>query len=464
MRYRFLPAALCLLLTACANGSSSDESSRSPEDLTARQMEILAAQDLPEDYAQLTPKQQNTITRIEVLLSALEEKYGEEFVYVRYVPAELMQSEELICYAKSTGSGGGKYLVTAKMRDGTLSDNYADFSVVDMAEDMIREKLDELIGAENYYLHISPIYCGIKRAEVTEGDFQFQLGLENMIWMQTGEEHYNYERIDKIVREYARFAFDHGITAQQRFEVFSALPEDEPAVWDHDAYNRFYHAPEDLGYYTFNWLAHGRTKENVTVAPAIYIEEGLRRGIWDKRYLTSEEFMSGEAQPRLVPAVLENVTCHGETAFERVFVDQTTGDSYTFQEKADKGRLRFPAISRMAAFAGWAFYTNREDSFSWRKDGRKIGFRIEQVPFSRTINTHDLKYEYQAHLEIDGKPADDRLDGRAQILLHCDNPADIRPESFELELDLTEKDLETLFGLRLIPDQAHWTGELVYAG
>ena len=463
MRYGFLLcAAFSLMLTACAN-ASSDESSRSPEDLTERQMEILAAQDLPEDYTQLTPKQQITITRIEALLSALEEKYGEEFVYVRYVPAELMQGEELICYAKSTGSGGGKYLVTAKMRDGTLSDNYADFSVVDMAEDMIREKLDKLIGAENYYLHISPLYCGIKRAEVTEGDFQFQLGLENMIWMQTGEEHYNYERIDKIVREYARFTFDHGITAQQRFEVFSALPEDEPKVWDNDAYDRFYHAPEDLGYYTFNWLAHGRTKDNVTVAPDIYIKEGVRRSIWEKEYLTAEEFMSGEAQPRLVPFALENVTYHGETAFDRVLVDQTTGDSYTFQETAHKGYLRFPAISRMAALAGWDFYTNRKDSFSWRKDGRKIGFRVEQMPFTDSFNPHDLVYNYQLHLEIDGEPADDRLDGCSEFIL-ADRKPQLDRDGYELVLSLTEKDVETLFGLRLIPDQAHWTGELTDAG
>lgn len=461
MRCRCLTAAVfCLLLTACSNASST----RGPEDLTERQMAILAAMDLPGDYSQLTEKQQHTITRIEVLLSAMEDKYGEDFIYVRYYPGELMQSEELICYAKSTGSGNGKYLVSAKMKDGELVDNYTDFSVVDLAEDMIRAKLDDMIGAENYYLLVSPLYCGIQRAEVTDGDFQFRLGLEDMIWMQTGEEHYNFERIDKIAREYARFTFDHGITAQQRFELFTELPEDEPEHWDHDAYFRFYNAPEDLGFYSFIWYSHAGSKEDVTISPAIYINEGLRNGLWEKKYLTSEEYMSGEAKPRLVPAVLENVTYHGKNAFDHVLVNPTTGDSYTFKESAAEGKLRYPLISRMAAFAGWEFYTNREDSFSWRKDGRKIGFHVERVPFSRRINTHDLKYEYVAHLEIDGKPADDRLDGRAQILLHCDNPADIRPESFELELDLTEKDLEALFGLRLIPDQEHWTGELVDAG
>ena len=223
-----------LLLTACCfcllsfGGCSSDHSNSSTTSrLNEWQMNLLEAEGLPTEYDQLTVKQQNTIDRVWKMISYLNKKYDEEFVYVDYIPPELNQSETLTAYPRSTGSGNGKYLVTVKTTRGGFKDNYFDFSVEDLAEELTNEFLTEHFG-DSYKYFVSPLACDVKMSEMEDGKFQWKYGAENRIFLL--EELCSIDHVEEFAVEYAQFLYDHELLGSHRIEVLREFPEDE-AIW-----------------------------------------------------------------------------------------------------------------------------------------------------------------------------------------------------------------------------------------
>ncbi|MBP0989463.1 MAG: hypothetical protein J6S92_14475, partial [Oscillospiraceae bacterium] len=179
---------------------------------------------LPTDYDQLSATQQNTIERAWVMISYLNEKYGEEFVYVKYIPKEQFQSETLVAYPRSTGSGDGKYLVTVKTKDDGFTDDYSDFSVTDLAEKLTNDFLTEKFG-NNYKYFISPLACNITKAEMKDGKFQWKYGAENSIFVL--EELCPIDNIEMFTVEYAKFLYEHELSGSHRIDVLKVLPTDD---------------------------------------------------------------------------------------------------------------------------------------------------------------------------------------------------------------------------------------------
>ena len=223
-----------LLLTACCfcllsfGGCFSDHpNSSTTSRLNEWQMNLLEAEGLPTEYDQLTVKQQNTIDRVWKMISYLNKKYDEEFVYVDYIPPELNQSETLTAYPRSTGSGNGKYLVTVKTTRGGFKDNYFDFSVEDLAEELTNEFLTEHFG-DSYKYFVSPLACDVKMSEMEDGKFQWKYGAENQIFLL--EELCSVDNLEEFAVEYAQFLYDHELSGWHRIEVLREFPEDE-AIW-----------------------------------------------------------------------------------------------------------------------------------------------------------------------------------------------------------------------------------------
>ncbi len=190
------------------------------------QKNLLEADGLPTDYDSLTMKQQQTITRIWDMISYLNDKYDEEFIYVDYIPAELNQSETLYAYPRATGLGDGKYLVTVKTKDG-FTDDYSDFSVTDLAEELTNEFLTEHFGGDYKYF-MSPLACDVKMDEMEEGKFQWKYGAENCIFLE--EKLCSIDNLEKFAVEYARFLYEHELSGCHRIEVLKEFPEDEE-IW-----------------------------------------------------------------------------------------------------------------------------------------------------------------------------------------------------------------------------------------
>ena len=249
-----------LLLTACcfcllsSGGCFSDHSNSSTASrLNEWQMNLLEAEGLPTDYDQLTVKQQNTIDRVWKMISYLNKKYDEEFVYVDYIPPELNQSETLTAYPRSTGSGNGKYLVTVKTTRGGFKDNYFDFSVEDLAEDLTNEFLTEHFG-DSYKYFALPLACDVKMSEMEDGKFQWKYGAENQIFLL--EELCSIDHVEEFAVEYAQFLYDHELSGWHRIEVLREFPEDE-AIWARKGVD-IYGSPDrwSTGFYCLSSNAH----------------------------------------------------------------------------------------------------------------------------------------------------------------------------------------------------------------
>ena len=249
-----------LLLTACCfcllsfGGCFSDHSNSSTTSrLNEWQMNLLEAEGLPTEYDQLTVKQQNTIDRVWKMISYLNKKYDEEFVYVDYIPPELNQSETLTAYPRSTGSGNGKYLVTVKTTRGGFKDNYFDFSVEDLAEDLTNEFLTEHFG-DSYKYFVSPLACDVKMSEMEDGKFQWKYGASNRIFLL--EELCSVDNLEEFAVEYAQFLYDHELSGRHRIEVLREFPEDE-AIWAGKG-GDIYGSPDrwSTGFYLLSSNAH----------------------------------------------------------------------------------------------------------------------------------------------------------------------------------------------------------------
>ena len=222
-----LTSAVCCLCVCFFGCTAQDPNSSTASRLNEWQMNLLEAEGLPTDYDQLTVKQQNTIDRVWKMISYLNKKYDEEFVYVDYIPPELNQSETLTAYPRSTGSGNGKYLVTVKTTRGGFKDNYFDFSVEDLAEDLTNEFLTKHFG-DSYKYFVSPLACDVKMSEMEDGKFQWKYGAENRIFLL--EELCSIDHVEEFAVEYAQFLYDHELSGNHRIEVLREFPEDE-AIW-----------------------------------------------------------------------------------------------------------------------------------------------------------------------------------------------------------------------------------------
>ena len=213
------------------------------------------------------------------MISYLNKKYDEEFVYVDYIPPELNQSETLTAYPRSTGSGNGKYLVTVKTTRGGFKDNYFDFSVEDLAEELTNEFLTEHFG-DSYKYFALPLACDVKMSEMEDGKFQWKYGAENRIFLL--EELCSIDHVEEFAVEYAQFLYDHELSGSHRIEILREFPEDE-AIWARKGVD-IYGSPDrwSTGFYCLSSNAH---KHVPTVYHTAYVKCDL-----DSEWYLADEF------------------------------------------------------------------------------------------------------------------------------------------------------------------------------
>jgi hypothetical protein len=159
------------------------------------------------------------------MISHLNEKYGEEFVYVKYIPREEFQSETLVAYPRSTGSGDGKYFVTVKTKDDGFTDDYSDFSVLELVAEYIDDFLSSRFSSNQYRFFWSPHSCDIQRNEIEDGDFQWKCGNANIIFLS--ENVCNMDNIEVFSSQYAQYLYSHRIDGTHRIQIIPEFPANE---------------------------------------------------------------------------------------------------------------------------------------------------------------------------------------------------------------------------------------------
>ena len=257
--------SLCLLLVIASCGKQSESESKAK--LSEWQTELLEAKGLPTEYDNLTSEQKHFIDRVGEIIDYLNQKYDEEFIYYDYKPAELMDSEKLYAYPKSTGIGNGKYLVTVKARNGGFEDDYHDFSVGALAEDMVNDFLLTQFKEDEFKLIHQTYACDIKMSEIENGDSQWKYG---GFWgLFIDEKVCDMEHVEEFAVKFAKWLNEHRIDGSHRIEILHEFPKEEKVWKNYSDFYRNYNG-ESAGFFCMLFRIRGGEATGVSVDGVIY--------------------------------------------------------------------------------------------------------------------------------------------------------------------------------------------------
>ena len=274
--------SLCLLLVTVSCGKQSE--SESKPKLSEWQTELLEAKGLPTEYDNLTSEQKHFIDRVGEIIDYLNQKYDEEFIYYDYKPAELMDSEKLYAYPKSTGIGNGKYLVTVKARNGGFEDDYHDFSVGELAEELINDWIHSYLGTDDYRYYSRVNACNIKMSEIENENFQWKYGASNIIFIKMDK--YDFDELEKFAVNYAKFLYEHQISGTHRINVMNDWPDYKV---NYNNCDKLYHEQKYIGFYCLGFINNKRTV--ITDSCRVEVNEKGRSDCFDRK---SEDYSIDE--------------------------------------------------------------------------------------------------------------------------------------------------------------------------
>lgn len=231
------------------NTSQAETSIQTSNDiLNDWQKEVLAAEGLPTEADKLTDSQLKSIQRIYEMITYLNDKYDEEFIYAGYLEPASNQTETLYAYPRLLGNDYGRNTVTVKATNDGFSDDYSDRSIVDYAEEMANDFMKDYFDSDQVIAFFRVNACDIKKNEVIDGDFQWKLGVSDIIFVN--EEICNADQVEEFAANYAKWLYDHELDGRHRINIVKDMDvtqityEEIADVYDYDNY---------LGYYDFGF-------------------------------------------------------------------------------------------------------------------------------------------------------------------------------------------------------------------
>jgi len=238
------------MATSCGKNNDSSQTGHNwqhSETLNEWQKNLLEAEGLPTDIEKLTPTQKRSIQHIYEMITYLNEKYGEEFIYKGYIEPGAMQSEELYAYSLSDNK---KRTVTVKIdSDGNLTDDYQSKSVADYCEELIDDWIHSYLGTDDYRYFATTNACYIEMSEIENGNFQWEYGATNMIYLKMDE--YNFDELEKFAVNYAKFLYEHKIDGSHSIHIMRNWPDYE--ITPNTAYD-YNEEQEYIGYYDLGFI------------------------------------------------------------------------------------------------------------------------------------------------------------------------------------------------------------------
>lgn len=231
------------------NASQVETSIQTSNDiLNDWQKEVLAAEGLPTEADELTDSQLKSIQRIYEMITYLNDKYDEEFIYAGYLEPAANQTETLYAYPRLLGADYGRNTVTVKAAKDGFTDDYSDRSIVDYAEEMANDFMKDYFDSDQVIAFFRVNACDIKKNEVIDGDFQWKLGVSDIIFVN--EEICNADQVEEFAANYAKWLYDHELDGRHRINIVKDMDvtqityEEIADVYDYDNY---------LGYYDFGF-------------------------------------------------------------------------------------------------------------------------------------------------------------------------------------------------------------------
>ncbi|MCR5708039.1 MAG: hypothetical protein K6G82_07180, partial [Ruminococcus sp.] len=174
------------MVTSCGKNNSSSQTGHkweNSETLNEWQKSLLEAQGLPTDIEQLSPTQKRSIQHIYEMITYLNDKYDEEFVYAGYIEGGLMEEERLFAYPKQYGADSGRNTVEVTVGDnGDFTDNYSSIEVRDYCENLYNDFIRDYFNSDEAVLLINFFSSDIDSLSEIEGDdFENKVGGTNII-------------------------------------------------------------------------------------------------------------------------------------------------------------------------------------------------------------------------------------------------------------------------------------------
>ena len=206
-------------LTSCGKTGTSGHKWQNSDTLNEWQMDLLEAQGLPTDIEKLTPMQKLSIQHIYEMITYLNDKYDEEFVYAGYIQSGLMDEETLLAYPKKYGADVGRNMVEVTVDDnGDFTDNYSSIEIRDYCEKLYNDFIRDYFNSDEAVLLINYFSSDIDSLKEIKGDdFEYKVGGTNIICIS--DEICNEESIKDFMVSFAEFGISHRIHSSNRIEV-----------------------------------------------------------------------------------------------------------------------------------------------------------------------------------------------------------------------------------------------------
>ncbi len=239
------------MVSSCGKSATSGSSSQigeqtksehqwqNSETLNEWQKSLLKAEGLPTDIEQLSPSQKCSIQHIYEMITYLNEKYDEEFVYAGYVEPSVMDEETLYAYPKQFGPEGGKNTVEVTLDEkGNFTDTYSDMGVSSYLEKLIGDyvrgyfKSDEIA----YFMTVNDSNID-SMAEVGNGDFQWKIGLMNSFFFS--DKYFTQEDIEKFAPIFAKWLYEHKIVSDNHLNIVRNVDVKKATYSNNDACYKF---------------------------------------------------------------------------------------------------------------------------------------------------------------------------------------------------------------------------------
>lgn len=203
---------------ASINASQVETSNQKSNDiLNDWQKEVLAAEGLPTEADKLSESQLKSIQRIYEMITYLNDKYYEEFIYAGYLEPAANQTETLYAYPRLLGNDYGRNTVTVKATKDGFTDDYSDRSIVDYAEEMANDFMKDYFDSDQVIAFFRVNACDIKKNEVIDGDFQWKLGVSDIIFVN--EDICNADQVEEFAVNYAKWLYEHELDGNHRINI-----------------------------------------------------------------------------------------------------------------------------------------------------------------------------------------------------------------------------------------------------
>ena len=229
------------MVSSCgkAGNSSSGHKWQNSDTLNEWQIDLLEAQELPTDIEQLTPSQKRSIQHIYEMITYLNEKYDEEFVYAGYVEPGVMDEETLYAYPKQFGAEGGKNTVEVTLDEkGNFTDTYSDMGVSSYLEKLIGDYVRGYFKSDELTYYISDYYSEINDIkEVENGDFNWSIGVQNVLFFS--DKVFKAEDLEAFVPQFAKWLYEHKISASNIFKIVKNVDVKNSTSADSSKLNKF---------------------------------------------------------------------------------------------------------------------------------------------------------------------------------------------------------------------------------